>query len=265
MLEITTFELGRRVRGLVYLSISLLAYLGLVISIFPSIKAAGADIEAVVEAFPPEIRAGFIEEASTYTTIEGFLSAEVYQFVILLILGMYFAYAAASTIASELDDGSIDILLVHPVSRTRFVIGKYLSLVPVMVAVNLVMFLWTWAAVGFIGEDIALDNLAHLHAMSVPYLLACGALGLLASVHFDSLRRAQSVGAGGVFAMFLLHTITLNRDYEWLGDLTFARYFDTQAILVRAEYDWGGVALLIVAAVVLVILSAEYFQRKDIA
>lgn len=265
MFEITAFEFRRRIRGLVYLSVSLLAYAGLVIGIFPSIKEAGADIESFIEALPPEIRTGFVGEASTYTTIEGFLSAEMYQFVILLVLGMYFAYAAASTIASEIDNDSIDILLVHPVSRTRLVIGKFFSLIPVMVAVNLVMLFGTWVAVGFIGEEIDLVNLAAMHAMAVPYLLACAGLGLLASVYFDSPRRAQSAGAGGVFGMFLIHTVTLDRDFEWLGDFTFARYYDAQEILVDAEYDWGGVAILIAAAVILVILSAEFFERKDIA
>lgn len=265
MLEITGFEFRRRLRGTLYLCISLVAYAGLVIGIFPSIKEAGADIESYIEALPAEIRTGFIGEASTFTTIEGFLSAEMYQFVILLILGMYFAYAAASAIASEIDDGSADVLLVHPISRTRLVIGKFLSLVPVMVTVNVVMFFGTWMAVGFIGEEIDLANLALMHAMSIPYLLACAALGLLASVHFDSPRRAQTVGAGGVFGMFLIHTVTLDRDFEWLGDVTFARYYDAQEILVQSEYDWGGVAVLVAAAVILVILSAEYFERKDIA
>lgn len=265
MLEITAFELRRRIRGLLYLSVSLLAYSGLVIGIFPSIKEAGADIQSFIEALPPEIRTGFVGEASTYTTIEGFLSAEMYQFVILLIMGMYFAYAAASAIATEIDDGSVDVLLVHPVSRTRLVIGKYLSLVPVIVTVNAVMVVGTWAAVGFIGEEIDLVNLALLHGMAVPYLLACAALGMLASVYFDTPRRAQSVGAGGVFGMFLIHTVTLERDFEWLGDFTFARYYDAQEILVQSEYDWGGLAVLVAAAVILVILSAEYFERKDIA
>ena len=265
MLEITSFELRRRLRGTLYLSVSLLAYAGLVIGIFPSIKEAGADIESFIEALPPEIREGFVGDASTYTTIEGFLSAEMYQFVIILILGMYFAYAAASSIASEVDDDSIDVLLVHPISRTRFVIGKYLSLIPVMVIVNAIMFFGTWAAVEYIGEEIDLFGLAAMLVLAIPYLLACAALGLFASVYADSPRRAQTGGAGGVFGMFLVHTVTLNRDLEWLGDFTFARYYDPSEILVEAEYDWSGMALLVAAAIILVILSAEYFERKDIA
>lgn len=264
MLEITAFEFRRRTRGLVYLSVFLLAYLALVISIFPSIEAAGADIESYIESLPPEIREGFVGDASTYTTIEGFLSAEMYQFVIILILGMYFAYAAASTITREVDDDSIDVLLVHPISRTRFVVGKYLSLLPAMAIINAVMFLGTWLAVEFIGERIDVVDLLVMHVMSIPYLAACAGLGLVASVVLSSPRRSQTAGAGGVFGMFLVHAVTLDRDYEWLGDLTFARYYDAQEILVDGDYDVGGLAVLVVASIALVILSAEYFERKDL-
>lgn len=265
MFEITRFELYRRGRGMVYISIALLAYSGLVIGIYPSIEEAGADLESFIEAMPPELREGFVGDVSSYTTIEGFLSTEMYQFMMLLILGMYFAYAAASTIAREVDDGSIDLLLVHPISRTRFVVGKYLSLFPVMVVVNAVMFLGTWGGVEWIGESIDLLDLFALHAFSIPYLLACASVGVVVSVVFGSKRKAQIVAAGTIFGMFLLHTVTINRKFEWLGDLTFARYYDPQDILVNAEYDWTGSAMLVIAAVVFVIVGSEYFEREDIS
>lgn len=113
--------------------------------------------------------------------------------------------------------------------------------------------------------EIDLANVLIMHLMSLPYLLACAALGLLASVHFGSPRRAQMVGAGGVFGMYLVHTVTLERDLEWLGAVAFARYYDASEIVIDAEYDVAGVAILLAAAIFLVIVSAEYFERKDIS
>ena len=265
MLEITVFETRRRVRGAVYMSIVLLAYAGLIVGIYPSISESAADIQSYIENLPPEVRRAFVGEAEWYTTIEGFLAAEMYQFIIILLLGMYFAYAAASTIAGEVENGSLDLLLSHPVSRTRVVVGKYLSLVPSMVATNGVLMAGTYLAVGFIGEEIDLLDLAILHLLSLPYLLACAALGLLGSVYFDTARRAQMVGAGGVFTMFLVDAVTFDTDYEWIGDLAFSRYLDTAEILVEAEIDWVGVAYLLVASVAIVVVAAEYFERKDVA
>ena len=265
MLEITGFETRRRVRGTLLLSAAVLAFAGLVIGLFPSIKESGVDFETYIESFPPEIQNAFLGQVTDFTQIEGFLAVELYQWLWMLVLGVYFAYAAASAIAREVESGTIDGLLVHPVSRTRVVVGKFLSLVPAVLAVNAITLIGTYLGVGFIGEDLDVGNLLLLHGLSSVYLLACAAAGLVASVVFDSVRRAQTVGIGSVFAMYLVDALTLETDYEWLGDPAFSRYFDATEILVDGEVDWGGVAILVAAIVVLVVVSAEYFERKDIS
>ncbi|MDX1746472.1 MAG: ABC transporter permease subunit, partial [Halobacteriales archaeon] len=176
----------------------------------------------------------------------------------------YFAYAAASAIAGEIDDESIELLLAGPISRTRVTIGKYLALVPSMVVLNAILYFGTALGVDLIGEHINLVDLALLHLLSIPYLLACAGMGLVASVRLDSVRRAQTVGAGAVFGMFIVDAVTIDTDYEWLGDLAFSRYYSTADILVDTDIVWSDTAVLIVAAVVLVVVSAELFERRDI-
>jgi ABC-2 type transport system permease protein len=265
VLEIARFEARRRLRGTLLLSGALLAFAGLVIGLFPSIRESGVDFETYVESFPPEVQRAFLGEVTNFTRIEGFLAVELYQWLWLLVLGVYFAYAAASLVAGEIESGTIDLLNVNPISRTRVVVGKFLSLVPAVVLVNAVTLLGTYVGVGLIGEDIEIWNLLLLHGLSVVYLLACAGLGLVASVVFDVVRRAQAAAGGGVFAMFLVDTLTLETDYEWIGDPAFSRYFEPTAILVEGDVDWGGIATLLVVIVALVVVSAEYFERKDIS
>ena len=200
MLEITAFETRRRVRGTLLLSAALLTFAGLIVGLFPSIRESGVDFEAYVESFPPEVQSAFLGSVTDFTTIEGFLAVELYQWLWLLVLGVYFAYVAASTIAGEAESGSLDFLLVNPVSRTRVVVGKFLSIVPSVVAVNALVMLGTLLMVGFIGEELDVWNVLSLHSLSVVYLLACASLGLLASVVFDSARRAQTARRGSPVA-----------------------------------------------------------------
>jgi ABC-2 type transport system permease protein len=264
MLEIASFETRRRARGAMLLTGSVLAFAGLVIGLFPSIKQSGVDFQTYVDSFPPEVRNAFLGQVTDFTTIEGFLAVELYQWLWMLVLGVYFAYAAGSTIAGEVEQGSIDGLLVHPVSRTRVVVGKFLAFVPVVLAVNAITLLGTYLGVGFIGEEIDFWNLFLVHSLSSVYLLACAAVGLLASVVFNTARRAQMVSIAAIFAMYLVDALTLDTDYEWIGDPAFSRYFDLTEILIDSEIDWGGLAVLVAVTVVLVIVSAEYFERKDV-
>jgi ABC-2 type transport system permease protein len=265
MFEVTTFESRQRVRGVALLSGALGALIVLTIGLFPSIESAGADLDVFLEGLPPEARRAFVGNVTSLTTIEGYLVSQLYQFGWLLILGVYFAYTAAASVAKEVERSSIDLLLSAPVSRTRIVVGKFLALVPSVVAINAFTFVLIRASVGFVGEEVSLVDLVAVHAVSIPYLLACAGLGLVASVSFDTARRAQTAAIGAVFGTFLLDSLTFDTDYEWLGDLAFARYYDPGEILVEGTVDVGGVAILLTATVILVILSGELFERREIS
>jgi ABC-2 type transport system permease protein len=265
MFEVTTFETRQRVRGIFLLTAALGALIVLTMAVFPSIESAGVDLDAYLESLPPEARRAFVGNVTSITTIEGYLVSQLYQFGWLLILGVYFAYTAASTVAKEVERTSVDLLLAAPISRTRIVVGKFLALVPTVVAVNALTLVLIWASVAFVGEKVPLVDLVAVHAVSIPYLLACAALGLVASVSFDTARRAQTVGIGAVFGTFLLDSLTFDTDYEWLGDLAFARYYDPGEILVEGTIDWTGVAILLAATVVLMIVAAELFERREIS
>ncbi len=264
MLEITTFETERRLRGSLLLSAALIALIALTVGLFPSIQEAGVDFDAYLESLPDEVSRAFVGNVTTLTTIEGYLVSQLYQFGWVLLLAIYYAYAAASTVAGEVERGTADVTLSLPITRTRFVVGKFLALFPNVVLVNAVTFVAVYVSVVFVGETIDTVDLFVVHAYSIVYLLACAGIGLLASVAFDSIRRAQTVAIGGVFGMFLLDTLTFDTDYDWLGDLAFSRYFDPGAILVDGDVSWNDFALLLAAAVVLVIVAAELFERRDV-
>jgi len=265
MFEITSFEAGRRLRGSVLLAIALVALIALTVGLFPSIQETGADFDAYLESLPPEARRAFVGNVTTLTTIEGYLVSQLYQFGWVLLLAIYYAYAAAGTVAGEVERGTVGLTLSLPVSRTRVVVGKYLSLVPGLLVVNAITFLAVYLGVALVGESIDVVDLLAVHAASIPYLLACAGVGLLASVAFDATRRAQTAGAGAVFGLFLLDTFTFDTDYEWLGDVAFSRYFDPGAILVDGEVSAADLSVLLVAVVVLVVASSEYFERRDLS
>ncbi|SFS87746.1 ABC transporter permease subunit [Halostagnicola kamekurae] len=265
MLELTSFEAGRRVRGSLLLAGAMVALIVLTVALFPSIQETGADLDAYLESLPPEATRAFVGNVTTLTTIEGYLVSQLYQFGWVILLAIYYAYAAATTVAGEVERGTIGLTLSLPVTRSRVVLSKFLSLVPSVAVVNAITFLAVYAGVVFVGESIDVTDLFVIHAYSTVYLLACAGVGLLASVAFDSIRRAQTVGAGAVFALFLLDTFTFDTDYEWLGAVAFSRYFDPGGILVSGDRSWSDLCVLLSAVIVLVIVSAEYFERRDLS
>jgi ABC-2 type transport system permease protein len=216
-----------------------------------------------MEAFPPAVRQAF--GVASLNTMEGFLSAELYAFGWVLLLGLYFAYAAAGLVADDVERGRMDLLLSLPVRRRRVVAEAYTSLLVPIAVLNVVVPVVVYVATALVDAPVDPVDLVVVHALSVPYFLATAGLGLLASVVADRVSVAQRAALGVLFGLFLVDSVAAGTDYDALGALAPMRYYDPTAVLVEGSYDLAGAALLLAAAAVLVAASALWFGRRDVA
>jgi ABC-2 type transport system permease protein len=264
-LDIALFEFSQRRRGTLIVTAMLVATVGLTIAVFPSFGESDIDFAELLESYPEEFRAAFVGNVTDFSSLDGYLVVELYQLVWLLIIGSYFAYAAGSLIAREVDRHSAELVLARPVSRTRFVVGKFLAMLPAVAIVDVVVLVAVLVGAGLIDEELRFSRLLLLHAVAGLYLVDCVAVGLLASAYFQRVRRAQGAAIGIIFGTFLLDSLTIDTDYEFLGSLSLTRYIDPGELLVSGDVDWGGVAVLLVTTCVLVVLAAEVFERRDLS
>ncbi len=263
-LDLMRYESRNRLRGTFVLSVLLGLFALLMIGLFPSVAESGADFEAYIESLPPSVREGFGVSGADITTMEGFLSTEFYGFVWLLLLGLYVTYAAGGLVAGDIESGQMDMLLAAPVSRAQVLIEKFLSLLTTVVTLNLLLPLFVYAGAILVDESIDAFDLVVVHALSIPYLLACGAFGTLLSVSVHRADVARRGGIGAVFVLFVLEAVTTDTDFEWLGLLSPTRYYDPTEILVEGSYDLVGAAVLVVATVALLVASRVIFERVDV-
>jgi ABC-2 type transport system permease protein len=263
MFEITRYEGRHRVRGALVLTALLALFALFVVYLFPSVAASGADFEAYLESLPPAFQEGFVGSAS-FTTVEGFLSTELYQFLWLLLLGLYVAYSAGGVIAGDVETDRIELLLAAPVSRSRLLVEKYLALLVPILTVNLVTPFVVYAGLLAIDESIEAATLFAVHLLSIPYLLACASLGLLLSAAASRASVAQRGAIGVVFGLFLFDTVTTDTDVEWLGAFSPTRYYSPVDVLGEGTYDLAGALILLSAAVALVVASVAVFERRDL-
>ena len=262
MLETTRFEGRQRVRGSLALALLLGVFSLLIIYIFPSIAESAADIDAMIDALPESFREGF--GAETYTTIEGFVAAELYQFIWVLLLGLYMAYTAGGTLADDVDSGRVYLVLATPIARTQLVLEKFLALFVPIVVLTLLVPLFVFG--GTLAIDYPLDPvyLIAVHVLSIPYLLVCAGIGLVLSVVFDRGDVAQRGGIAVVFLLFLLDSVTAGTDVEWLGAVSPTRYIDPTEILLHESLELGDAVLLLGVALALVLLSVVSFEDRDV-
>lgn len=261
-LHTTRYEARQRIRSAIAMTILLAAFSLLIIYIFPSIAESGADIDALMESLPESFREGFGSEA--YSSIEGFVAAELYNFIWILLVGLYMAYSAGGTFAGDIESGRLYLILAAPISRARIVLEKTLALLTPLVVLNIVMPLVVFA--GTIAIDYPIDPyyLAAVHLLSFPYLLVCMGIGQILSVSFSRGNTAQIGGIAVIFLLFLLDSITVGTNLEWLGAISPTRYIDPTEILLNETVNVGDGLLLFGVALLLVFGSIVRFQYRDI-
>ncbi|WP_313696201.1 ABC transporter permease subunit [Halorarum halobium] len=220
------------------------------------------DVEAIFANFPRQFTEGL--GVTALDTLAGLLAVELFQVGWVLVLGLYLAYSAASMIAGEVESGRMDTLLAAPISRSRLVREEFLSLLVPILAVNVVTPIVLYVGSVVIGDPLVVANLVVLHALAVPYLLCCGAVGFAASAFLrdESLARYASMGA--LLVAFLVETLLIGTDYEVLGVIAPMNYFDPTEILVEGTFDFAGGAILLAAAAALVLAGQWRFERVDV-
>lgn len=261
MREIARYEGRNRVRGGLVAAGALSALALMFVSLAPSIIGQ-VDLQAYADSLPPQFRTAFGIEA--LGSLEGFLATELYQFGWVLLLGVYIAYAAATSVAGDAETGWLHLLVAAPVSRAGVLLAKYLALLVPIAVVNVVVPVVLYAGVVATGESLSAVDLVMVHLLSVPYLLACAAIGLVAGVVLERGDLAARAGAGAVFGLFMLETLLAETDFDALALLSPTAHYDPTAILARSEYDLVGAAALLGATVLLVAVAVVLFRRRDL-
>src|SRR5437763_16493604 len=73
-------------------------------------------------------------DAGKLTSPEGFLSLAFFSYMP-LILGVFAVLAGSGLLAADEENGTLDLVLAHPVSRTSLFLGRLLAFLTAMVAI----------------------------------------------------------------------------------------------------------------------------------
>src|SRR5699024_9734585 len=118
------------------------------------------------------------------------------------------------------------------VSRTRLVGEEFLSMLVPILAVNAITPIVLYVGSVLIDEPLDVTNLVMLHALAVPYLLCCAAVGFALSVFLANKSLAQNASIGVLVVAFLVETVFIGTDLEFFGVIAPMNYFDPTEILV---------------------------------
>lgn len=203
----------------------------------------------------------------TTSTFAAYLAVELYSSFFLLLFGGVLAYASGASIARNIEDGTIDLDLARPVSRTRLYLEKWAALLVGLLAIIGTSLFTAWLDT-LIFEGASLNwrwfLLGHLELVSM--LLFVVGVGILISASMSAARAAGGLATLVVVFGYLAQTFGTASDrlsfLKYLGP-----YYYAPAAQVMINQQWAGWSKFLVPLVVGLVATLAglvVFQRRDI-
>ncbi|GGZ21274.1 ABC transporter permease subunit [Streptomyces poonensis] len=212
------------------------------------------------ESIPEALR----ESLHVDGTAAGYLQATVFGVIVPLLAMIYGVAMGSRAIASDEESGQLDLLLAHPITRTRFALQRFGALVAGAFGIAALV----WLAV------LAVRSSAELTSVTPVELLAqCLNLALLA-ITFGALALGIGAAVGrravvlvvsaiaGVLA-YTASTFATQIGADWLAYLSPFHYYIGGEPL-KNGFQWGDGAVLVIASAVFVVAGVVRFNNRDV-
>jgi ABC-2 type transport system permease protein len=241
-----------------------------IVSMYDSVFRANADkLQDLLKTYPRELvvtlgggESGDGGAAFNPADPERFMSMEFFAFMP-VILGVFAVLAGSGLLAADEENGTLDLVLAHPVSRTGLFVGRLLGFTAATVLILAVG--WLGWAVWLSGSslDVSRGALALPFLSLLAVLLFFGALALLLSMLLPSRRQAaMTTGLALVASFFLTSLARLNKSWEVVGQLSPLTYYQSGQAIRGLNVGWF--AGLLAAAAVFSAAAWLLFERRDV-
>ncbi len=216
-----------------------------------------------VESFPKELIAFFTNgDAMEMFTPSGFLNIEYFSYMP-IIIGIFVILAGSGMLSGDEESGTMDLILAHPVSRTKLFIGRLLAFL--LATIGILLINWLGFVVGLPGSGLGLNVLevARPFASLFGALLFFGTLALLLSMLMPSRRMAAMTSGIVIVASFFITALArMDKNLEKLADISPLNYY--QGGMAIDGLKWGWAAGLIGISIVFILIAWWRFERRDI-
>ncbi|HET7089312.1 MAG TPA: ABC transporter permease subunit [Anaerolineae bacterium] len=224
-------------------------------------------LDQFLQSFPPELMALFGNfSMASYVTPEGYLGLQYFDLMAILILGIFAILIGSGLIASDEENGRLDLILAHPVSRTALIAGRLSAFVAATLGILVLSWLGIVVPMEFTSMDLTWGEVALPFLSLFAELMLFGTMALLLSMLLPSRRAAASAAGFVLIASYVL--VALAR-MPSVGDavknaarLSPLTYYQSGEAIEGLNLGWF-LGLLALSAV-LAALSGWLFQRRDI-
>jgi len=201
-------------------------------------------------------------------TFESYLGSVVLLFLPLLV-GIYSIVNGTKTLAGEEDDGTLELILARPLSRTQVVSAKALAIGLTILAILVFTGLGAAAVIAAVktNYETSLTPVQMFRAVvsGWPIVMSLAMISLFLGAFAPRRRVAAMIATVVLIVSYFGENIAgMVTSLEWLRPFSLFTYFDTTAEAFSSGPDITDVLILLAVAVVFYLLALLSFQRRDV-
>jgi ABC-2 type transport system permease protein len=200
------------------------------------------------------------------SSFSALLALELYSSIYALIWGGIIAYMAGASLPATIENGTIDLALARPISRSRYYLELWLSAVLGAIFLSLSTALSIWITTLFVrNADIDWGWLAIAELIELALMFLASGIGMLFASFMSASRAAGGAALGVIGLAYLLNTLgTLSDKLSWM--LKIQPLYYTQGIQALAEHSINGWYpwVLVCGGLVCGIGGLVIFNRRDL-
>jgi ABC-2 type transport system permease protein len=263
--SLLSYQLRSKRRNILYFSIGMSIWGFMITALYPTISGVEAFSDYWAQ-FPDTIKNLFGGHEINILKAEGYITLEYYQLFLPIILAAFALGFAAFCVVKARENGTIEILLTHPIERWKYALTSFFSMsigLAILSVVGIGSVMLTSLIFG-----IDLNYLGQLKLIIIVYffILALGSIGLFASCALNKSGQVYAVGITVLAVSYLVNFLSNNWSFFKAIDYVFLyHYYDPYGVTTEAGFQWSSLIYFVIIIVLFVFLSVYTLQRRDIA
>ena len=251
-----------RLRGQIIgwgLALAVLAFV--VASLFDTALQMRGQLEQLLDTLPPEIMM-FVGGIDRVFSPAGFLDTRYFS-MLPLILGVFAVLVGSGLIVGDEENGTLDLILAHPVRRVDLLIGRWLAFCVALLGILALAWLGLIIATTFTSIKFSWIDVALPFVSLFGLLIWFGGLALLLSLILPSRRLAASLTGLILAASYFITTFALiSPNLKALAQWSPLTYYQGGSAL--EGFNTGDFIGLLLMTIVFVLIGVWLFQRRDV-
>jgi ABC-2 type transport system permease protein len=230
--------------------------------IYPSM--AQANFQAIINSGVFSAMLG--GHLTKFFNFSSLLAVEVFSSIYGLLFGGFVAWIGGAVLPVTIEDGTLDLVLSRPISRTRYYLESWLAVLIGTVIISLVLALGVWIDTFIVSNPgIEWPWMWLTLLVQWTFLFFAAGLGMLCGSFINASRAAGGAAVGIVVLGYLINTFGgLSNQFQWV--LKFSPFYYAPAIdpLINHQLTWWYPWVLVTAGLILGIIGLVVFNKRDL-